>query len=62
MGNKKCPFCKQKVQFIFPYLMYLEERKTWNFHHGCNNDLSILISADTKEGVIEKWNERAEDE
>ena len=55
MKRRKCPFCNKEVKFAYPYLMYLEEEKKWSFLHHCGDGLSILISADTREEVIEKW-------
>lgn len=62
MRMRKCPFCKKKVNPVFPAMMFVEELGQWSFLHHCNNKISILIHADTKEEVIAEWNGSGEDE
>ena len=53
---RNCPFCKAKVSFGFPALMYLEERDEWSFLHNCGGKCGVVIRAKTKEEIISIWN------
>ena len=59
---KRCPFCGEEVREDFPYFYYHEGMKLWVFDHNCvATDLKISINlwGDTREEVIERWNNRA---
>ena len=53
---RKCPFCKASVQLSFPYLVFLEKTNKWTFVHHCDEQSSVVLSADTKEEIIARWN------
>jgi hypothetical protein len=57
---KKCPFCGKDVKTSFPSLMWLEKQKMWSFMHHCNDTVSVIIAADSKEDIKDIWNRRCE--
>ncbi len=62
MNMEKCPFCKKEINPSFPSLMWLEENKVWSFMHHCNDNMSVLISASSKEEIEEIWNRSVKSE
>lgn len=52
---RKCPFCGAEINLVFPYFTKLENGK-WCLIHHCNEHICVVISAETKEEVITKWN------
>ena len=53
---RKCPFCGEEVKFEYPYLMFMEDLDKWVLFHHCNEKCGVIITADTKVEVIDKWN------
>lgn len=51
----KCPFCGEAVHFGTPALLYLGDIKKWSFHHSCSEDVSILLTGDTIQDVMDIW-------
>lgn len=51
-----CPFCKAELNDRLD-INYNERMEKWVLMHWCNGtDTTIMIVADTKEEVIERWN------
>lgn len=63
---KHCPFCKKKIDPDHPAygVQYNKLCNKWIFDHYCHiseDDLDIVVTVygNTKEEVIERWNNRA---
>ena len=53
---RKCPFCGGMPTFEYPYLMHQEKENRWTLFHYCDNNITVIVTADTVEKVIQKWN------
>lgn len=51
---RNCPLCGKKVHFGMPQLLRLSDGQ-WSFMHHCSEKAGIMITADTKEEILQIW-------